>query len=312
MAGDSSMATHRPPIPQPTFPPDLEQEIFETAALSHTVSIPTLMLVAWRVREWLEPLLYRTITLPRLGMQDGGEKVNGYPLFNDHTLSTMLMSKPLDFLARSVKNLCLNGISVDIAIYALSACVGVENLWISSEELEECLPLIAQLPLTRLYCDVELLFGWRRQIDFTHLMFQRITHLELFDIVEEDGDDPEDDTHSVEFWADLALIPTLTHLAFNDEDFLPLCPTLLRACTTLRVLGIMIQGKRRSEDVGELAKDPRFVVMYCRKYIKDWQVGVHRGIDYWTRAEDFVDKRRYKLIDPLQYEITEDESLNIE
>ncbi|KAJ7119930.1 hypothetical protein C8R43DRAFT_1241712 [Mycena crocata] len=304
------MSTNGPQIPQPTFPVDLEREIFEMAAHTRSVPIPTLMLVAWRMREWLEPLLYRTITLPRLGIQDGEEKVDGYPLFNDHTLEKMLASKPSEFLGRSVKNLCLNGVSVDIAISMLSACVGVKNLWISSEQLEECLPLVAQLPLTRLYCDVELLFGWRRHIDFTHPMFRRITHLELFDTVDDD-DDTVDDMQVVEFWSGLALLPTLTHLAFNDEDFLPLCPTLLRTCPTLRVLVIMIQKKHMWQNVGELATDTRFVVMHCREYIKDWQVGAHGGLDFWSRAEDFVAKRRHKLIDPLQYEITKDESLNI-
>ncbi|KAJ7645349.1 hypothetical protein B0H17DRAFT_1216056 [Mycena rosella] len=64
----------------PDFPVDLERLIFELVALSHPVSIPNLMLVAWRVKNWqvaqslwfsldlrchcdfrVEPLLYRTL-----------------------------------------------------------------------------------------------------------------------------------------------------------------------------------------------------------------------------------------------------------
>ncbi|KAJ6538362.1 hypothetical protein DFH09DRAFT_1398713 [Mycena vulgaris] len=45
-----------------TLPPDLERSIFELAALrTHRVTIPKLMRVAWRVKHWLEPLLYHTL-----------------------------------------------------------------------------------------------------------------------------------------------------------------------------------------------------------------------------------------------------------
>ncbi|KAJ7131272.1 hypothetical protein C8R44DRAFT_871785 [Mycena epipterygia] len=37
---------------------ELERKIFELAALSRPKAIPTLMRVAWRVKLWVEPLLY--------------------------------------------------------------------------------------------------------------------------------------------------------------------------------------------------------------------------------------------------------------
>lgn len=42
-----------PVDPNPVFPPELEQEIFETTALMHPREIPTLLRVARRVLIWL-------------------------------------------------------------------------------------------------------------------------------------------------------------------------------------------------------------------------------------------------------------------
>ncbi|KAF7288193.1 hypothetical protein HMN09_01418700 [Mycena chlorophos] len=48
----------------PALPPELELHIFSLAAFAHPKSVPTLALVAKRVREWTEPILYRTLFFP--------------------------------------------------------------------------------------------------------------------------------------------------------------------------------------------------------------------------------------------------------
>ncbi|KAJ6534527.1 hypothetical protein DFH09DRAFT_1092117 [Mycena vulgaris] len=60
------------------------------------------------------------------------------------------------------------------------------------------------------------------------------------------------------------------------------------------------------QDGETLVRDTCFVVMRCREYVKDWQMGAHTGPDYWTRAEDFIAKCRSGEIDFLQYAIEED------
>ncbi|KAJ7120747.1 hypothetical protein C8R43DRAFT_79800 [Mycena crocata] len=45
----------------PLFPPDIEREIFEITARESRSTIPGLVLVAQRVKFWLEPILYRTL-----------------------------------------------------------------------------------------------------------------------------------------------------------------------------------------------------------------------------------------------------------
>ncbi|KAJ7847805.1 hypothetical protein B0H14DRAFT_3453508 [Mycena olivaceomarginata] len=43
------------------LPVELERKIFEIAAQSNSMFIPTLLLVAHRVKTWLEPMLYSVV-----------------------------------------------------------------------------------------------------------------------------------------------------------------------------------------------------------------------------------------------------------
>ncbi|KAJ7461189.1 hypothetical protein FB451DRAFT_1405047 [Mycena latifolia] len=88
----------------PALPLDLERHIFEITALSRPVLIPRLMLVAWRVKEWAEPLLYRTITT-----SDASRIVHdeNYPLLTSAAMLLALEKKPATFFRDAVRNLYL-------------------------------------------------------------------------------------------------------------------------------------------------------------------------------------------------------------
>ncbi|KAJ6564436.1 hypothetical protein B0H19DRAFT_1258885 [Mycena capillaripes] len=224
--------SHGPPAA--LLPEDLEREIFEISAHSRPVFIPILMLVARRVKIWLEPLLYRTIVL------DNPSVLKGYPIYS----WAILESKPASF--------------------------------------------------------------FHHAIDFTHRLFSRITHLELFDRL--DSFDPT-------IWCNLALIPQLTHLAFHGPASATMWPSLLRTCHSLRVLvafGQMQAMVNSHQDMEKLVKDARFVVAPSLSSVTtDWHRGAHTGIDCWSRAEDFIAKRRSGEINCLQYWIDTDKSRNI-
>ncbi|KAJ7111094.1 hypothetical protein C8R44DRAFT_883532 [Mycena epipterygia] len=49
----------------PRFAPQLEQIILEFCAADRPAGIPRLMLIAQRVKEWVEAALYRVICLDR-------------------------------------------------------------------------------------------------------------------------------------------------------------------------------------------------------------------------------------------------------
>ncbi|KAJ6574327.1 hypothetical protein B0H19DRAFT_1063302 [Mycena capillaripes] len=79
----------------------------------------------------------------------------------------------------------------------------------------------------------------------------------------------------------------LTHLYCSISNFFVVLEPALRH------LDVMTNNP----DEPELAKDQRVVAMVYRSESKDWTTGAHTGIDYWSRDEDFIVKRRSGEID---------------
>ncbi|KAF7356353.1 hypothetical protein MVEN_00967600 [Mycena venus] len=287
----------------PILPVELEKEIFQMTAYSWPLSIPRLMLVAHRVKIWVEPLLFQVIVLSRYQCLDKTFIPYTYPIAGDDDFSG-IQSQPTSVLRDSVRHLLLFRIPKTVSEFIVSASSAVEDLWISTAEpIAFLLPFIGVLPLKRLYCDLKELFAHKAQIDFGHPLFSRLTHLELFD------------QNATDSYFDLALIPNLTHLAFNIPGFLDMSLTLLKTCKSLRVL-VLVMLRRgylsemivEHEALGQLSEDPRFVQMFCSQFVDDWKTGALTGSDYWSRAEDFITQRRSGEFDRLQYELKETSS----
>ncbi|KAJ7121830.1 hypothetical protein C8R43DRAFT_72348 [Mycena crocata] len=152
----------------------------------------------------------------------------------------------------------------------------------SHPRLKEYLPAIAALPLKQLHCILGDLFTSYSQISFTHQLFSHFTHLWHFGHVGDPG-----------IWSGLALLPHLTHLAFGHEDFIPLFLTFLDTCKSLRVLvHPQSSGADPPHIECQLAEDSRFLAMDFDDMLDDWQIGAHTGVDFWSRAEDFVVLRK--------------------
>ncbi|KAJ6564386.1 hypothetical protein B0H19DRAFT_1374738 [Mycena capillaripes] len=282
------------------LPEDLKREIFEIYAHSRPVFIPTLMLVARRVKIWVEPLLYRTIVLGTCE-----NRLDDQPIPRWETLVSILESKPASFFRTATRNLFWFANEHEKRL--VMQCRGIENLWMGGlrTDVAQMFPLVEDLPLQRLYCNLAYLFGSERQIDFTHRLFSRIKHLELFD--------PCFKRFAPTIWCNLALIPHLTHLAVHRSTTITVWLTLLRACHSLRIFVVLVLYHARAsidghQDKAQLVNDPRFVTLYCAESTQDWQMGARTGLDYWSRAEDLVAKRRSGEINSLQYWIEIDES----
>ncbi|KAJ7016883.1 hypothetical protein C8F04DRAFT_1158935 [Mycena alexandri] len=281
----------------PILPVELEKEIFQMAAYSRPLSIPLLMRVAHRVKIWVEPLLFQVLVLSRHLCLDGTYIPYTYPFADDDDFSG-IQSHPPSVLRDSVRHLLLYRMPGTVSEFILSASSAVEDLWISTAgPIGFLLPFIGVLTLQRLYCDVKALFALQTKIDFEHPLFSRLTHLELFD------------QNATESYFALALIPHLTHLAFNVTGFLTISVALLETCKSLRVLVLLMLTRSAVSDIakhpalGQLSEDPRFVQMFCSEFVGDWQAGALTGNDYWSRAEDFIARRRSGEIDCFQYEI---------
>jgi hypothetical protein len=186
--------------------------------------------------------------------------------------------------------MCLNLRHDDIAEPLLAVCTGLGNLSIDLPDLKKLPPLIAPLLLKRLHAPLNPLF---REFPPNHQFFALITHLGLTWADRLRLEDPE-------YTRRLALMPQLTHLSFDSGAGIPIYLRLPETCRLLTVLVVFAIGASAEPDehhLSALSRDPRFVMMGRMYSLKDWQMGAHAGIDYWTRAEDFISKQRSGEID---------------
>ncbi|KAJ6463156.1 hypothetical protein C8R47DRAFT_1157786 [Mycena vitilis] len=282
----------------PVLPAELEREIFEVASLSWPRSIPRFMLVAWRVYAWVEPLLYRVVIVDDRDKSSPGT----HPLaIKSSILLSLIDTKPSSFFKDHVRHLLLfsHGMAAEDEADVLAACSNVEDLWWSPRS-EASVSLI-NMPLKRFHGKLNNLFDFH--IDFGHSLLARLTHLEIFDVP---NVQPEDGT--MEAWAAMTRLPHLTHLAFNDTAYLPMCLVLLPTWDSLQVLVVLLyrwtyRGAVLLEECGvtDLAQDVRLVTMSSDKSLEDWIMGAYAGVDYWSRAEEFIAKRRSGEINSLRY-----------
>ncbi|KAJ7604474.1 hypothetical protein FB45DRAFT_1070381 [Roridomyces roridus] len=214
----------------PRLPPELEQIIFQ-----------------------VQHLRYRVLLLLR--DPDAPHGVRGYPHNDDSELSR-LRSLPHSTWRDSVRHLCIDLYSPEPVDFLLFTCSSVENLWVVSQNL----PLISALPLKRLHTLLDHLF-FPRPIDFTNVLFSRLTHLEIFD------------RHlraEPSIWSSLKSLWHLTHLAFHDADLLFIFADLLCICSSWRVLVLISRTAQPPPYVPrELAEEPRFVWMVRTQDIED-------------------------------------------
>jgi len=174
------------------------------------------MLVAWRVKEWLESLLYHhTIAISDFQKNP----IDGYAVCSTKTFLSSIRSKPASFFHRAVRQLFLGAglcqllrSDLRLALHLiLSVCTGVKNLWIWIEPLYmiPLVPLIAKLPLKHFYAVSQPVF-----FEFApeHPVFSGLTHLEL------EGSSNVCPNRR-ENWLNLCLLPRLTHLTFDCWAF---------------------------------------------------------------------------------------------
>ncbi|KAJ6592538.1 hypothetical protein B0H19DRAFT_1245403 [Mycena capillaripes] len=217
------------------------------SAWSRPLSIPMLMLVAWRVKLWLEPVLYETIILG----SDVLHTMEGHPVLSGDTLLLLLEQRSL-FFRDNVRSMLIWWVrNFDNEKNILSRYRSVENLWLSqSDTSPDLISVVEVLPLKHLHCSLEILLGSPENIDFTHCLFAGITHLELFD-----------NLINPELYCDLSTLPHLSHPSSSESNVISIVFKLLKTCPSLRVL--IYYGLASCEDAlgknaetNGLVKDP--------------------------------------------------------
>ncbi|KAJ7209409.1 hypothetical protein C8J57DRAFT_1484284 [Mycena rebaudengoi] len=266
--------THPSLPPEPSLlPPELEWKIFEIAATDHPKTIPTLLLVARRVLQWIEPLLYRTLVM---GQQ------------NSRLDPAALLRLQPARLKHIRHLLSCNEFTFRDLLRALPLCEGlqtlqVHNMWILA-------------PLQKMQLSVQRVSIIRSE-DLRYLSdpslppFRTLTHLEMIG-----GNDVD---------LNFTQLPALTHLSFYTARPPPSFFHRIANWTTLRVLinkiWVRASWNKRHEHQSTNV-DPRCVLMFLSArqslWVEDWIIGAAGGKDFWARAELFIDKRRRGEIEP--------------
>jgi hypothetical protein len=217
----------------------------------------------------IEPFLYRIIYVSSSGMM-----APHCPSFTFDLLLRLMCEKSASFFKTSVDHLLIDDMfsAVEAAsLCTIFACSGVNDFFINAS-VSPLLPLFCGFSSLRILgVSLQPLFG-DLPIDFTHHLFTNITHLDIFD---------RGTNHIAE---GLALIPNLTHCAFNSEVFLDKTPHILQTCPKLQYLISVIWWATEFDEFDEkrahcaaLALDVRFVVVVRDHFRADWLSGAQYG-----------------------------------
>ncbi|KAJ7257045.1 hypothetical protein C8J57DRAFT_555178 [Mycena rebaudengoi] len=156
----------------PAFPANFEREIFELTANRHLETMLSLMLVAHRVLQWIEPLLYRFLV---------------FDLIFRPTISTSAVR--LQEATRWAKHVQVVFIlfPVDPLQSILPICTGIRKLALYYA-YPSMLPVVEKLLLRELLIDFRDLAehptGTVPNIDPTLPMFRELNHLRVHNVTE--------------------------------------------------------------------------------------------------------------------------------
>ncbi|KAF7314751.1 hypothetical protein MKEN_00949100 [Mycena kentingensis (nom. inval.)] len=283
----------------PGLPIELEQLCFEELAQTHPISTLSLMLVAWRVKEWVEPFLYRTLIA---GLKAGPEFPN---IFWDE----MAMLQRRDLTIRShCRNLLLFQPSMSQIVSALKAFPNIADLYLATngatDDVDSEFPAAFNglRSLRRLHCDLEIFENDFPEAEiFRQPGFASVTHLELFDRPF-DMRNPDCDPETWRVFADL---PALTHLAMENTppvrfvEYL-LVKVLPPTTSKLRVFAMQPDdGMTRTPFrlSTALRHEARLVIMDWPDWRAGWEAGVlvSSREDMWGKVERILEERRVRV-----------------
>ncbi|KAF8143026.1 hypothetical protein K438DRAFT_2111061 [Mycena galopus ATCC 62051] len=264
--------------PDPHLPLELERAIFEMAALARRRTIPNLILVAARVKHWVEPLLYNVVMVSSFNTAE--QPLHGFPLCSVRILLRVIATKPPEFLQKSVQHLFLDAKTTLQELETICmACNGVVDLFHFHTGYDTGLKKLHALcglqRLRRLTLSVKEL-ETLRAIDGRSAL-DYITHLEVI----------FDSGHHPQWHARLCAMSSLTHIALptamrND----PQLRATLRECTNISCIVFLETGLPVAPD-DPFTHDPRVFCLNTRlSYHDRWLrgVSVNTGKDFWVVA----------------------------
>ncbi|KAK7025799.1 hypothetical protein R3P38DRAFT_2625992 [Favolaschia claudopus] len=270
------------PRDEPGLPLELERIIFEIVASSCPKFIPVLMLVAARVRNWVEPLLYRVIYCSASAAPPATTK---FPKLDSKKLLSIIETKSPKIF-HSVRYLFIEDLTEEDANRVIGACSNVYQLfeYYTPSHVDT---FAALHHLRRLTIGLrQFLNRWRRRDDWdvAHV-FTQLTHIEFMNT---DGNGDVLGLCSI-----LPLMSRLTHISLNSFLNHISVDDTMREQKTLLCIIALVPKWAATADTHPLADDDRFVcVQQHGSYRTDWLRGADTGEDYWALADEFIMARR--------------------
>ncbi|KAJ7607577.1 hypothetical protein FB45DRAFT_1067862 [Roridomyces roridus] len=290
MVSDSRMPSDTPRVPF-----DLERTIFEMSGFSSPRQIPNLMLVAHRVKAWVEPLLYRVVFL-----SDGEAKMDCIPTFTYSIFLRLLAAKPADFFQKAVSHLFLGYTDSPKTYYEdarliLQTCTNVTDFF---DFLGTPLDQVQSLKcVRRIALKCEYTFSVPSSTNFSHPLCRTITHLELLGYKVSDSD-----------LAGIRHIPLLSHVSFNALEMCAyLFASVFPACPRLGCIVLLQSAAKMDSTLEPFLDDKRFVVVHQSNFTLDWQRGAAGGVSYWDVADAFVRARHAGRIGAITSSISDED-----
>jgi hypothetical protein len=213
-----------------------------------------------------------------------------------------LDAKPASFLASNVRHVLVYASSYVLRFEAveklLELCFGIRSLSVIGDVTgSNLLPALGNMNVQRLSVDVRQLFRESENkdedspVDLEHPLFAAVTHLDIFDDIDIEEEQPE----GMQWLQSLSILPALTHLAFSTAPNPQVLHDVLENCPRIRVLLVVFPitdtngAKAYMEELSIV--DARLVVATYIDYYSDWERGARGGEDIWVRAEKFIARK---------------------
>ncbi|KAJ7739340.1 hypothetical protein B0H16DRAFT_1568637 [Mycena metata] len=209
-------------------------------------------------------------------------------------------SRSPQFLHDRIRHLALRSganCTPEEAMQVLAVCTGTVNLAVLGDFTSPTLlPVLDQMRVQRLSILLRRLFGGG-PVDLAHQGFRHITHLDLYDIIDE------------RICEQLGNLPNLTHLSLDCEVRRDIILGAIPYCRRLQLLLVLWSSFSSDYERARIpgVYDIRFVVGTYEDYWDEWENDARGHRSLWLPAEDFIARKRRREIDVTRYWIHPDE-----
>jgi hypothetical protein len=209
--------------------------------------------------------------------------MQGFPVVPLDILLAVISKKSASFVESSFSHIFVEEDEIELSILDAILAPRVKNLFFFGNPTPECLPMLDRLQcLDCITIDLQSLFA-PGAVDFMAPLFRNLTHLELLD---DCGGLPSN------IGAGLALIPHLTHVAFNPIGGIAALHASVRTNMRLRCIVFFTLAKTHPD-----SDDARFLCIQQTNFRVDWLRGAATGEDYWMLADAFIAAKQAGKVD---------------